>query len=126
MSFAINSTTLQICKFLMTSSCYSILCEFQVLQFIRNGKHTSIPEDKHLLKQLLVFINTTETFFSKKANQGQHGIRVCVEKKESSMRFKFQCEAEFFGLDVYRRMLRRRLWKMTGKPTYYACYSDSD
>ncbi|KIH66844.1 K+ channel tetramerization domain protein [Ancylostoma duodenale] len=61
----------------------------EVLQFIRNGKRTSIPENKYQLQQLV-------------------------------------CEAEFFGLDVYRKMLRRRLWKLTGKAAFYACYSDSD
>ncbi|VDM56085.1 unnamed protein product [Angiostrongylus costaricensis] len=37
-----------------------------------------------------------------------------------------RCEAEFFGLEAYQRMLRRRLWKLTGKAAYYACYSDSE
>ncbi|KAE9418920.1 hypothetical protein Angca_002335, partial [Angiostrongylus cantonensis] len=61
----------------------------EVLQFIRNGRRTGIPDDKYQLQQLV-------------------------------------CEAEFFGLDAYQKMLRRRLWKLTGKAAYYACYSDSD
>ncbi|VDL73327.1 unnamed protein product [Nippostrongylus brasiliensis] len=61
----------------------------EVLQYIRNGKRTSIPDDRYRLQQLV-------------------------------------CEAEFFGLEMFRYMLRRRLWKLTGKAAFYACYSDSE
>ncbi|CAD6199031.1 unnamed protein product [Caenorhabditis auriculariae] len=53
----------------------------QVLQFMRNGKGTSLPEDRFTLQSLL-------------------------------------SEAEFFGLERYRDMIRKRLWKMTGRAQF--------
>ncbi|EFO83633.1 hypothetical protein GCK72_010755 [Caenorhabditis remanei] len=60
-----------------------------VLQYLRNGKQTSLPDDTYTLEALVG-------------------------------------EAEFFGLEKYREMLKKKLWKLTGKRQYYACYSDSD
>ncbi|CAI5446351.1 unnamed protein product [Caenorhabditis angaria] len=61
----------------------------EVLQYLRNGKLTSLPPDQFTLEALMA-------------------------------------EADFFGLEKYREMLKRKLWKLTGKRQYYACYSDSE
>lgn len=60
-----------------------------VLQYLRNGKLTSLPDDTFTLEALVA-------------------------------------EADFFGLEKYREMLKKKLWKLTGKRQYYACYEDSD
>ncbi|CAB3403264.1 unnamed protein product [Caenorhabditis bovis] len=36
------------------------------------------------------------------------------------------CESDFFGMDKLREMIKKKLWKLTGKRHYFACYSDSD
>ncbi|ETN85482.1 hypothetical protein NECAME_06349 [Necator americanus] len=91
--------------------------------------------------QLKTLLNheTCGSFFKEKVVRVMEGIKVnCVQWDTSPNHIKHrmdidrdgllfrECEAEFFGMETYRKMLRRRLWKLTGKATYYACYSDSD
>ncbi|CAI4228869.1 unnamed protein product [Auanema sp. JU1783] len=35
-------------------------------------------------------------------------------------------EADFFGMDGLKYVIKKKLWKLTGKANYFACYSDSE
>lgn len=73
-----------------------------VLQYLRNGKKVALPTERWELQEIL------------------------VSRSSSRILSVTQCEAEFFGMGGLKYLVKKKLWQLTGKATYFACYSDSD